>query len=77
MATIIKPLTNSNHILDGNPSGGSCRSGRSAIMNFTPTGTATKAKALSKILPELAGKLDATALRIPVPIVGAVELTAK
>ena len=39
-----------------------------------PTSTGA-AKALGDVLPELAGKLDGTAIRVPTPNVSAVDLT--
>ena len=47
---------------------------RSAAMAMIPTTTGA-AKALGEVLPELAGKLDGTALRVPTPNVSAVDLT--
>ncbi|MCI2398811.1 type I glyceraldehyde-3-phosphate dehydrogenase [Aliiroseovarius subalbicans] len=47
---------------------------RAAAMALIPTSTGA-AKALGEVLPELAGKLDGTALRVPTPNVSAVDLT--
>ena len=47
---------------------------RSAAMAMIPTSTGA-AKALGEVLPELAGKLDGTAMRVPTPNVSAVDLT--
>jgi len=47
---------------------------RAAAMAMIPTSTGA-AKALGLVLPELAGKLDGTALRVPTPNVSAVDLT--
>ncbi len=47
---------------------------RAAAMAMIPTSTGA-AKALSEVLPEMAGKLDGTALRVPTPNVSAVDLT--
>ena len=47
---------------------------RSAAMAMIPTSTGA-AKALGEVLPELAGKLDGTAIRVPTPNVSAVDLT--
>ena len=43
-------------------------------MAMIPTSTGA-AKALGEVLPELAGKLDGTAMRVPTPNVSAVDLT--
>ncbi|TGD45198.1 type I glyceraldehyde-3-phosphate dehydrogenase [Pseudotabrizicola sediminis] len=47
---------------------------RAASMAMIPTTTGA-AKALGEVLPELAGKLDGTSLRVPTPNVSAVDLT--
>lgn len=47
---------------------------RAAAMAMIPTSTGA-AKALGDVLPELAGRLDGTALRVPTPNVSAVDLT--
>ena len=47
---------------------------RAAAMAMIPTSTGA-AKALGAVLPELSGKLDGTAMRVPTPNVSAVDLT--
>lgn len=47
---------------------------RAAAMSMIPTSTGA-AKALKEVLPELEGRLDGTALRVPTPNVSAVDLT--
>jgi glyceraldehyde 3-phosphate dehydrogenase len=47
---------------------------RAAAMAMIPTSTGA-ATALSEVIPELAGKLDGTAMRVPTPNVSAVDLT--
>ena len=47
---------------------------RSAAMAMIPTSTGA-AKALGEVLPELKGKLDGSAIRVPTPNVSAVDLT--
>jgi len=47
---------------------------RAAALSMIPTSTGA-AKALKEVLPELEGKLDGTALRVPTPNVSAVDLT--
>ncbi|MGH1332115.1 MAG: type I glyceraldehyde-3-phosphate dehydrogenase [Paracoccaceae bacterium] len=47
---------------------------RAAAMAMIPTSTGA-AKALGEVLPELAGRLDGTAMRVPTPNVSAVDLT--
>ncbi|HBZ43765.1 MAG TPA: type I glyceraldehyde-3-phosphate dehydrogenase [Maritimibacter sp.] len=47
---------------------------RAAAMAVIPTSTGA-AKALGEVLPELKGKLDGTALRVPTPNVSCIDLT--
>lgn len=47
---------------------------RAAAMAMVPTSTGA-AKAIGEVLPELAGRLDGTAMRVPTPNVSAVDLT--
>ncbi|RJQ81597.1 type I glyceraldehyde-3-phosphate dehydrogenase [Pseudonocardiaceae bacterium YIM PH 21723] len=51
------------------------RRARAAALNVVPTGTGA-AKAIGLVLPELNGKLDGYALRVPVPTGSATDLTA-
>ena len=50
------------------------RRARAAALNIVPTSTGA-AKALGLVLPELAGKLDGFALRVPVPTGSITDLT--
>lgn len=52
------------------------RLGRTAFDNIIPTTTGA-ARAVGKVIPELAGKLTGTSLRVPVPDVSVVDLTAR
>ena len=47
---------------------------RSAALSMIPTSTGA-AKAVGLVLPELVGKLDGVAIRVPTPNVSAVDLT--
>lgn len=47
---------------------------RAAAMSMIPTSTGA-AKAIGEVLPELKGKLDGSAIRVPTPNVSAVDLT--
>jgi len=47
---------------------------RAAAMSMIPTSTGA-ARALGEVLPELAGRLDGSAIRVPTPNVSAVDLT--
>lgn len=51
------------------------RRARAAALNIVPTGTGA-AKAVGQVLPELNGKLDGYALRVPVPTGSTIDLTA-
>ena len=48
--------------------------GRAAALSMVPTSTGA-AKAISKVMPELEGRLDGVAVRVPVPNVSLVDLT--
>ena len=50
------------------------RRARAAAINIVPTTTGA-AKAVSRVLPQLAGKLDGYAMRVPVPTGSATDLT--
>jgi glyceraldehyde 3-phosphate dehydrogenase len=52
------------------------RRARAAALNIVPTSTGA-AKAIGLVLPELKGKLDGFALRVPVPTGSATDLTVK
>ncbi|HET7174118.1 MAG TPA: type I glyceraldehyde-3-phosphate dehydrogenase [Nocardioidaceae bacterium] len=52
------------------------RRARAAAVNIVPTSTGA-AKAIGLVLPQLAGKLDGFALRIPVPVGSATDLTVE
>jgi len=47
---------------------------RAAVMSLIPTSTGA-AKALGEVLPNLKGRLDGSAIRVPTPNVSAVDLT--
>jgi glyceraldehyde 3-phosphate dehydrogenase len=51
------------------------RRGRSAALSIVPTTTGA-AKAIGRVIPELKGKLNGIALRVPTPDVSIVDLTA-
>lgn len=54
---------------------GDLRRARAAAMSMIPTTTGA-AKAVGLVLPELAGRLDGSAIRVPTPNVSLVDLTA-
>ena len=70
--TSIHAYTNSQPLLDVD--GKDPRRSRAAALNIVPTTTGA-AKMVGKIIPELEGKVDAIALRVPVGIVSIVYIT--
>ena len=65
--TASQPILDTKHKKDP-------RKGRSGAINIVPTTTGA-AKAIAKVLPVLAGKLNGQALRVPTPDVSMVDLT--
>ena len=74
LMTTVHAYTNDQRILDLVHS--DLRRARSAAANIIPTSTGA-ARAVGKVLPELAGKLDGCAVRVPVPDGSLVDLVAK
>jgi glyceraldehyde 3-phosphate dehydrogenase len=72
--TTIHSYTNDQKILDLPHS--DLRRARAAAMNIIPTTTGA-AKAIKLVIPDLAGKLDGYALRVPTPTVSVIDLTAE
>ena len=73
LMTTIHSYTASQPILDGKHKKDP-RKGRSGAINLVPTTTGA-AKAISKVLPALEGKLNGQAIRVPTPDVSMVDLT--
>ncbi len=73
LMTTIHGYTNDQRILDLPHS--DLRRARAAAVNIIPTTTGA-ARAVGKILPKLAGKLDGCAMRVPVPDGSMVDLVA-
>ena len=71
--TTIHSYTNDQAILDMPHS--DLRRARSAAINQIPTTTGA-ARAVGKVLPELAGKLDGCAIRVPTPTGSLIDLVA-
>jgi glyceraldehyde 3-phosphate dehydrogenase len=72
LMTTIHAYTNDQKILDQVHS--DMRRARAAGMSMIPTTTGA-ARAVGEVLPELKGKLDGSAIRVPVPNVSLVDLT--
>jgi glyceraldehyde 3-phosphate dehydrogenase len=72
LMTTIHAYTQDQNLQDGPH--GDLRRARAAAINVVPTSTGA-AKAVSLVLPELKGKLDGYALRVPVPTGSATDLT--
>ena len=71
MMTTIHSYTNDQVILDGPHE--DLRRARSAALSMIPTSTGA-AKAIGLVIPELAGKLDGLAVRVPTPTGSLVDL---
>jgi glyceraldehyde 3-phosphate dehydrogenase len=74
LMTTIHAYTNDQVILDFPHK--DLRRSRAAALSIIPTSTGA-AKAISLVLPELKGKLDGYALRVPVPTGSATDLTVE
>ncbi|MEN9692873.1 MAG: hypothetical protein RLZZ330_517 [Actinomycetota bacterium] len=74
MMTTIHAYTNDQVILDFPHK--DLRRARAAAINMIPTTTGA-AKAISLVLPQLKGKLDGYAMRVPVPTGSATDLTVQ
>lgn len=65
LLTTVHAYTSNQRLIDS-PVSGDKRRSRSASTNIVPTSTGA-AKAIGMVLPELAGKLDGMAMRVPIP----------
>src|SRR5512147_3156166 len=74
LMTTIHAYTNDQKILDLPHS--DLRRARAAALSIIPTSTGA-AKALKLVIPEMAGKLDGYALRVPTSTVSVIDLTAE
>ncbi len=72
LMTTVHAYTNDQKILDQIHS--DKRRARAAGMSMIPTTTGA-ARAVAEVLPELKGKLDGSAIRVPVPNVSLIDLT--
>ena len=74
LMTTIHAYTQDQNLQDGPHA--DLRRARAAAINIVPTGTGA-AKAIGLVLPELKGKLDGYALRVPIPTGSVTDLTAE
>jgi glyceraldehyde 3-phosphate dehydrogenase len=74
LMTTIHAFTNDQRILDHCHT--DLRRARAATLSMIPTTTGA-ARAVALVLPELKGKLDGMAIRVPVPTVSIVDLVAE
>ncbi len=73
--TTIHAYTGDQMLLDGPHRKGDLRRARAGAVNIVPNSTGA-AKAIGLVIPELAGKLDGAAQRVPVPTGSITELVA-
>ncbi|MDR1806122.1 MAG: type I glyceraldehyde-3-phosphate dehydrogenase [Clostridium sp.] len=73
--TTIHAYTGDQMVLDGPHRKGDLRRARAAAVNIVPNSTGA-AKAIGLVIPALAGKLDGSAQRVPVPTGSTTELVA-
>jgi len=75
LMTTVHSVTATQFTVDG-PSKKDYRGGRSALLNIIPSSTGA-AKAVTKVIPSLQGKLTGMAFRIPTANVSVVDLTVR
>ena len=75
LMTTVHATTATQLTVDG-PSKKDYRGGRSAMLNIIPASTGA-AKAVTKVIPELQGKLTGMAFRVPTADVSVVDLTVR
>jgi len=74
LMTTIHSYTMDQNLLDAPHRKGDLRRARASALNMVPTSTGA-AKAVGLVLPELKGKLNGLAMRVPTPNVSVVDLT--
>lgn len=75
LMTTMHSYTGSQNLLDG-PNPKDLRRARAAAVSIVPTTTGA-AKATTKVLPHLEGKIDGLAVRVPTPVVSLVDFVVK
>jgi glyceraldehyde 3-phosphate dehydrogenase len=74
MITTVHSYTMDQRLLDGSHK--DLRRGRAAALSIVPTSTGA-AKAVAEVIPDLKGKLDGVAMRVPTPNVSIVDLAVE
>jgi glyceraldehyde 3-phosphate dehydrogenase len=74
LVTTVHAYTMDQRLLDGSHK--DLRRGRAASLSIVPTSTGA-AKAVAEVIPDLKGKLDGVALRVPTPNVSIIDLAAE
>jgi glyceraldehyde 3-phosphate dehydrogenase len=75
LLTTVHAYTSDQRLIDS-PHTGDMRRSRNAATNIVPTSTGA-ARAIGQVLPELKGKFDGVAMRVPVPDGSLVDLTVE
>lgn len=75
LLTTVHAYTSDQRLIDS-PHPGDLRRSRSAATNIVPTSTGA-ARAIGQVIPELSGKLDGLAMRVPVADGSVVDLTVE
>ena len=75
LMTTVHAVTATQFTVDG-PSKKDYRGGRSSLLNIIPASTGA-AKAVTRVIPSLAGKITGMAFRVPTANVSVVDLTVK
>ncbi len=73
LVTTVHSYTMDQNLLDAPHRGGKFRRARAAAVNMVPTSTGA-AKAIGLVMPELAGRLNGMAVRVPTPNVSLIDL---
>ena len=73
LVTTVHSYTMDQNLLDAPHRGGKFRRARAAAQNMVPTSTGAAA-AIGLVMPELAGRLNGMAMRVPTPNVSIVDL---
>jgi glyceraldehyde 3-phosphate dehydrogenase len=73
LMTTVHAYTMDQNLLDAPHPGGNFRRARAAAQNMVPTSTGA-AKAIALVIPELTGRLNGMAIRVPTPDVSLIDL---